>query len=325
MKSFAMGIAFGMLVVLAEPPALADLALIARYDWKDGAKDVSGFPVHHDGVLETSVADGKLNVESWYGVEFSNLTELDGARQVLLRFEDITFTDLPTGGASSRYSCPIGGFGKNEWWVAVAYQLPPFGNRTTLKFNLGGWTPDRLEVEAVVADELVTHFDSIEYRFDGSAAPGERIGLRWNDGPWITAGWTEGEGLLAFPAVERVRINAGAPADWDPMNATLGPVSIEADTGPRFRRPGDGNGDQVLDLSDVVHLLGSLFLGDQPAPPCETDPAGPGNQGLLDSNGDGGVDLSDAVHVLGFLFLAGPPPVLGAGCVEIPGCPDACR
>jgi hypothetical protein len=324
MKSFAMGIAFGALVALSVSPALADLTLIARYDWQDGAKDVSGFPVRHDGVLETSVENGKLNLVRWDGVEFSNLRELDGARQVHFRFEDVTVT-LPPEGATSRYSCPIGGFGGNEWWVAVAYALPPYGSRTTLKFNLGGWSWDRLEVEVAVADELVTHFDSIDYRFDGSAAPGERIGFRWNDGPWITAGWAEGEGLVAFPAVDRVRINAGAPADWDPMDGTLGPVSIEADTGPRLRRPGDGNGDQVLDLSDVVHLLGSLFLGDQPAPPCETDPAGPGNRGLLDSNGDAAVDISDAVHVLGFLFLAGPPPALGTGCVELPGCPDACR
>lgn len=44
-----------------------------------------------------------------------------------------------------------------------------------------------------------------------------------------------------------------------------------------------------------------------------------------DTNSDGRLDISDAVRVLGFLFLGGLPPVLGAGCVEIPGCPQACR
>ena len=56
----------------------------------------------------------------------------------------------------------------------------------------------------------------------------------------------------------------------------------------------DGN----LDVSDAVHLLGHLFLGEE-APSC-LDAA--------DTNDNAVLDLGNAVHVLQFLFLGGPPP-----------------
>ncbi len=60
------------------------------------------------------------------------------------------------------------------------------------------------------------------------------------------------------------------------------------------------NADEEIDVSDVVHLLGFLFLGGG-APSC-VDAA--------DINDDGALDISDPIRFLGFLFLgAAPPPI----------------
>jgi hypothetical protein len=97
------------------------------------------------------------------------------------------------------------------------------------------------------------------------------------------------------------------------------------------QRPGDGNQDGRLDISDGIHLLGFLFRGTVRALPCgDGTPGSLANLRLLDANGDRQIDLSDAVAVFQFLFGGGRPHALCADarcvqCVELPGCPDACR
>ena len=61
--------------------------------------------------------------------------------------------------------------------------------------------------------------------------------------------------------------------------------------GTPFTR-GDSNGDSEVDISDAVHILGALFLGEGFLD-CEL---------ASDANGSGFVDLSDAVAILSFLF-----------------------
>ena len=59
--------------------------------------------------------------------------------------------------------------------------------------------------------------------------------------------------------------------------------------------------------------------------PCEgTSDNLRGNLVLLDVNGDAKFDLSDAIYPLAYLFVDGPRPVLGTGCILIPGGPNAC-
>jgi len=66
---------------------------------------------------------------------------------------------------------------------------------------------------------------------------------------------------------------------------------------PVFRR-GDINSDGELDVSDVVMVLGYLFLGfDTPACLDATD-----------VDDDGILDLSDPIYLLSFLFTGGEPP-----------------
>ena len=87
--------------------------------------------------------------------------------------------------------------------------------------------------------------------------------------------------------------------------------------------PGDCNQDGALDISDGICLLGYLFLGTMERLPCGNGTvSAPENIALLDSNGDTTVDISDALRVFMLLFFGAPPPVLGEGCVPIPGCPD---
>jgi len=61
---------------------------------------------------------------------------------------------------------------------------------------------------------------------------------------------------------------------------------------------GDCNGDGIIDLGDVVHLINYLYK-DGPAPdPLETG----------DVNCDEVVDLGDVVYLINYLFKGGPPP-----------------
>ena len=211
-------------------PTRAELTLIAQYDWQQGAADVSGSSIQHHGVLDdgASVVDGKLVTDGWDGVDLGEMPEFDGSTKVLLRFEDVSIDELNSG-ASGQYSVLTGG-GEYAWWVGVNYDLPPYGNKTTLVFNIGGWSRPwqgwpNYNHHVVVADDVVTHFDRIEYRYDGMAPSDERLAIRFNDGSWTTGGWSEADDFRTFMSPDYVRINDGARADWDPLDATLGPVS----------------------------------------------------------------------------------------------------
>jgi len=117
-----------------------------------------------------------------------------------------------------------------------------------------------------------------------------------------------------------------APEDGESALVVYDPRALGVKTAGGFQRPGDCNQDGTLDLSDGVCLLGHLFQGKPETLPCAGGTKDdPDNLALLSSNGDSDVDLSDAVYVLQFLFAGGPPPALGAACVEIEGCPDRCE
>ncbi|MGQ9590367.1 MAG: lamin tail domain-containing protein [Planctomycetota bacterium] len=65
---------------------------------------------------------------------------------------------------------------------------------------------------------------------------------------------------------------------------------------PKFVR-GDANLDGLVDVSDPMKILFSLFRGDVRL--CADS---------QDANDDGDLDITDAVYALGFLFQGGPPP-----------------
>ena len=67
--------------------------------------------------------------------------------------------------------------------------------------------------------------------------------------------------------------------------------------GPEYIR-GDANGDEIIDIADVVYLINYLFT-DGPAP----DPLWVG-----DANCDEVVNIADVIHLVNYLFIDGPPP-----------------
>ena len=118
-------------------------------------------------------------------------------------------------------------------------------------------------------------------------------------------------------------------ASWQPSSRALGTPGgpdggvIEPPGG--LQTPGDLNQDGNLNLSDAVAVLTYLFQGNPAVLPCgDGTLQGEGNTVLLDSDGSGSVVMADAIYVLSYLYQGGPPPVLGAGCVRISGCEDAC-
>jgi len=61
---------------------------------------------------------------------------------------------------------------------------------------------------------------------------------------------------------------------------------------------GDCNGDNVLNVSDVVYLINHLFIGGpHPDPLCTGD-----------VNADGLVNVTDVVYLINYLFIYGPAP-----------------
>lgn len=61
---------------------------------------------------------------------------------------------------------------------------------------------------------------------------------------------------------------------------------------------GDANGDGIIDLGDLVYLIGYLYKGGPPPDPLWTG----------DCNCDGIVNLGDVVYLISYLYKGGPPP-----------------
>lgn len=64
---------------------------------------------------------------------------------------------------------------------------------------------------------------------------------------------------------------------------------------------GDANGDEIIDVGDVVHLLNYLYKGG-PLPDCIPITS------CGDVNLDGTIDVADAIYVLNYLYKGGPEP-----------------
>jgi formylglycine-generating enzyme required for sulfatase activity/DNA-binding beta-propeller fold protein YncE len=83
-----------------------------------------------------------------------------------------------------------------------------------------------------------------------------------------------------------------------------------------FKR-GDANSDEVVDLSDMLFILGFLFTGGR-EPDCKD---------RADLNDDGVIEISDPIYGLGFLFLGTaqpPPPGIELGFDGTPTDPFVC-
>ncbi len=105
----------------------------------------------------------------------------------------------------------------------------------------------------------------------------------------------------------------------DIQSAVVNGLTFEVSNAPPeilFKR-GDSNNDGAVDISDAIHVLRYLFLGDDELH-C---------QDASDSNDDELIDISDALHLLGVLHLGKPaiPPGLNCGTdddVQFEDCPE---
>jgi len=61
---------------------------------------------------------------------------------------------------------------------------------------------------------------------------------------------------------------------------------------------GDANGDGLIDLADIVHLINFLYRNGDPPAPMEAG----------DANSDGIVDVADVVYLVNYLYRGGDPP-----------------
>jgi hypothetical protein len=63
--------------------------------------------------------------------------------------------------------------------------------------------------------------------------------------------------------------------------------------------PGSVNGDDKVNVTDVIHLINYLFKGATPPLPVWS---------CGDVQCDGKVNVSDAIYLINYLFKGGPPP-----------------
>jgi hypothetical protein len=75
-------------------------------------------------------------------------------------------------------------------------------------------------------------------------------------------------------------------------------AAIQYSFGPPAYTPGDANGSGIVNISDVVFVIGYAFSGG-PAP----DPIESG-----DANCNGEINVADAVYLVQYIFNSGPVP-----------------
>jgi tetratricopeptide (TPR) repeat protein len=225
---------------------------------------------------------------------------------------------------------PAGSKSLDIWAATRPDKNSPFGSIQNLgaPVNTWGWE----ESPAISRDWPAAGSELYFTRGTGDVSTGDLFVATWHidcngnridDAEEIASGASKDCNTNGIP--DECDIASGASQD---TNANGIPDDCPIEDLGGLQRPGDANGDGTLDLSDPVWLLEHLFLGTKPYLPCGGGSAslpGAGDLALLDSNGDGGIDISDAVGNLSFLFGGGKPPVLGTGCVRIPGCPETCR
>jgi hypothetical protein len=202
-----------------------------------------------------------------------------------------------------------------------------FGLFTTQDFNNDEWT-----ISDSRGDETATGFTDEEgnagfkfaFKLTGEETYQLTITPRGGGDPLTFEGTLTGTGKGELSKIQFLMFGNGS---GDGRNFPTGErefyfdnLMIESSGPAAVQKPSDCNQDGSLDISDGVCLLLRLFAGGEL--PCEGSLDAPGTRALLDANGDASVDISDAVWILGFLFSGLDPPVLGAHCRQIDGCPD---
>jgi hypothetical protein len=146
------------------------------------------------------------------------------------------------------------------------------------------------------------------------------IRFRYEDG-WYPS--TDGDGYsLVIRDATAERDSWNDAESWrasHEVGGSPGREDVKIDPGQGFQRPGDFTQDEKLDVTDAIGIL--LYLHSGLSGPCETSE---GNGMLLDVDGNQEVNVTDAIYLMRYVFLRGPDPLLGVGCVPLPGCATTC-
>ena len=162
-----------------------------------------------------------------------------------------------------RYNGP-----ENGYDYAHSIAVDGFGNVYVTGLSYGGWT----------------HYDCATVKYDSS---GNEVWVQRYNGPDNDYDYAYRIGLDGSGNVYIAGGSYCSDTFWD-YNTIKYFQALR----------GDANGDGVIDIADVVHLINYLFI-DGPAPnPLET-----GN-----ANCDEVVDIADIVYLINYLFIDGPPP-----------------
>ncbi len=100
-------------------------------------------------------------------------------------------------------------------------------------------------------------------------------------------------GLKSRDALGQIAVGAATTQDYNIYQGFLqGFLLVES------CRPGDANGDGMVDVDDAVYLLSYIFaLGPEPPDFC-----------CADVNGDGETNIDDVVFLVMYSFAGGPEP-----------------
>lgn len=136
--------------------------------------------------------------------------------------------------------------------------------------------------------------DVIAVQYDGVA--GALSGVEGGSTTPLT--WDAGVGTPPVSLVVVVNGASFAAATQDGSLAFNGTTTIA------FQR-GDANGDDLINIADIISLLSQLFQGVPIV--CAI---------ALDVNNDGTADAADAVYLAAYIFQGGPPPPAPFGTCE---------
>jgi len=175
----------------------------------------------------------------------------------------------------------------DEYWVGTTYYVAALMFHAGLKTEAlntayGAYYP------VYEADHLAYWFNTPEAWTDGGYLPrpkSDSPGRNNNGAPGSesTVGRADSVSIYAHQ-YQRAR------AVWELM------FEIQSDS--TFFQAGDASGDGIIDVGDIVYLVGYLYKNG-PAP----SPVGAG-----DANCDGIVDVGDIVYLVSYLYKNGPPP-----------------
>jgi len=159
------------------------------------------------------------------------------------------------------------------------FGMPSPGHTTLTQISGGQWNVDS--------------FFDISYRIDFIGHPGGPLGG------------------MSGSTTATIRIHQGGPPIttwidlWEPPQFTTSMdlafvITNGVTTTPCLCKPGDANGDNAIDISDVVSLIAYIFSGGSKPKPyaiCSGD-----------ANCDCAVDISDAVYLIAYIFSGGTAP-----------------